>query len=163
MLSNDKCNAVPTFNALTRCDATSSYAGRGNLQLGQCGVFAKVTSAFCSLIQKPTPANIGKLLSTIERFIMLLYEYGNSDDKVSRARETLFTRRAGRWKRYYQHRMPYTSTSTEWDTRVYGTRFCLQHHTFPAHQILGGYKRMNQLIGYRNGYALHLRVQYVVL
>ena len=82
MLGDQKCKALPAFHALTGCDTTSSFAGRGKHTAWiTWNMFPDITSALCTL------------LSTFERFVVLLYDRGSSDENVNSARQTLFTQK----------------------------------------------------------------------
>ena len=77
-LGNDKCDALPAFHALTECDTTSGFAGRGKRTAVQ-GCYARSTY---------TCPN-----TTIERFVILMYDKEIPDDSVNKAKQTLFTQK----------------------------------------------------------------------
>uniref|UniRef100_UPI00358E9C5E uncharacterized protein n=1 Tax=Myxine glutinosa TaxID=7769 RepID=UPI00358E9C5E len=93
-LGNDKCNAILAFHALTGCDTTSSFTGIGKRTAwSSWNAFVDVTPDLCRLAQTPTTASITQLLPNIERYIVLMYDRGSSDDNVNMARKTLFTQK----------------------------------------------------------------------
>jgi len=75
---NDKCDALPAFHALTGCHTTSGFAGRGKRTAVQ-GCYARSTH---------TCPN-----TTIERFVILMYDKEIPDDSVNKAKQTLFTQK----------------------------------------------------------------------
>ena len=77
-LGNDKCDALPAFHALTGCDTTSGFAGTGKRTVVQ-GCYARSTY---------TCPN-----TTIERFVILMYDKEIPDDSVNKAKQTLFTQK----------------------------------------------------------------------
>ena len=93
-LGNDKCDALPAFHALTGCDTTSGFAGRGKRTAWSVwNKFEHVTPALRTLVQTPTAAHIDGILPTIERFVILMYDKEIPDDSVNKARQTLFTQK----------------------------------------------------------------------
>ena len=68
-LGSVKCDALPAFHALTRCDTMSGFAGRGKRTAWLVwNKFSDVTPALLTLAQTPTEAHIDEILPTIERF-----------------------------------------------------------------------------------------------
>lgn len=93
-LGDQKCKAVPTFHALTGCDTTSSFAGRGKHTAWiTWNMFPAITPALCTLANTPTAANLRELLPTFDRFVVLLYDRGSFDENVTSDRQTLFTQK----------------------------------------------------------------------
>ena len=94
MLGDQKCKALPVFHALTGCDTTSSFVGRGKHTAWiTWNMFPDITSALCTPAHAPTMDDVRELLSTFERFVVLLYYLENSDENVNSARQTLFTQK----------------------------------------------------------------------
>ena len=95
-LGNNKCDALPAFHALTGCDTTSGFAGRGKRTAWSVlNKFEDVTPTLRALARTPT-AHIDKILPTIERFVILMYDKEIPDDSVNKARQTLFTQKVGK-------------------------------------------------------------------
>lgn len=86
LLGNNKCKALPAFHALTGCDTTSSFLGRGKRTAWVLwSRFSEVTPALCTLTQTPSALQIDEILPSIERFILLLYNRVSPDDSVNKA------------------------------------------------------------------------------
>ena len=93
-LGSVKCDALPAFHALTGCDTTSGFAGRGKRTAWSVwNKFSDVTPALLTLAQTPTEAHIDEILPTIERFVIQMYDKESSDSSVNKARQTLFTQK----------------------------------------------------------------------
>ena len=93
-LGDDKSAALPAFHALTGCDTTSSFAGRGKLVAWTTwNAFSDVTPSLCTLSHIPTKEEIAECLPTIERFIVQMYDRGSTASSVNEARQELFTQK----------------------------------------------------------------------
>ena len=89
-LGADKTLALPLFHALTGCDTTSFFAGKGKKSMWQTWqVYPELTDALLSLSSQPE--NIpDECLTTIERFIVLVYNRTSNLTSVNAARQNLF-------------------------------------------------------------------------
>ena len=93
-LGEDKCMALPAFHALTGCDVTSSFAGRGKRTAWSAwSIFNDATSVLCTLAKTPTTDDVLNVLPTIERLVMIMYDYGSSETSVDVERQMLFTKK----------------------------------------------------------------------
>ena len=94
MLVDQKCKALPAFHALTGCDTTSSFAGRRKHTAWiTWNMLPDITPALCTLAHTPTTDDVRELLSTFERFVVLLHDRGSFDENVNSARKTLLTQK----------------------------------------------------------------------
>ena len=92
VLGNRESHVLPVFHALTGCDTTSSFAGRGKRTAWTTwSKFADVSPALRKFAQAPTAADVEEVIPDIERFVVLMYDQGSLDDSVNKARKTLFT------------------------------------------------------------------------
>ena len=91
MFGVDKCNALPVFHALTGCDTTSCFNGRGKRTAWvSWNAFSSVTPALCD---RHSAAILREVLPTIERYVVVLYDQGSSENDVNLARQVLFTQK----------------------------------------------------------------------
>jgi len=82
------------FHALTGCDQTSFFAGRGKLTAWETwNVYNEVTEAFYDLSCKPSLELIEHYSPQIERFIVLIYDRASESENVNDARKYLFTQK----------------------------------------------------------------------
>ncbi|KAG7175900.1 hypothetical protein Hamer_G009939 [Homarus americanus] len=73
-LGPEKSRALPVFHAITGCDTVSVFAGHSKKATwATWNAFPEVTTAFLSLASTPSELPDG-VLSTLERFIVLLYD-----------------------------------------------------------------------------------------
>ena len=94
VLGVDKCKTLPVFHALTGCDTTSCFAGRGKRTAwASRNIFSSVTPALCALVDTPSAAVLREVLRTIERSVVVLYNRGRSEDDVNRARQVHSTQK----------------------------------------------------------------------
>ena len=92
VLGDRKSHILSIFYALTDCDTTSTFAGRGKRTAWTTwSKFADVSPALRKLAQAPTAADVEEVIPDIGRFVVLMYDQGSSDDSVNKARKTLFT------------------------------------------------------------------------
>lgn len=93
LLGKDKCTALPVFHAVTGCDTTSSFVGKGKKSAWDTwDAFPDVTCAFNQLAS--TPAIIPcTCLEVIERFVILLYDKTSTVMSVNVARKQLFSKK----------------------------------------------------------------------
>ena len=86
-LGNDKGDPLPAFHALTGCETTSGFAGRGKRTARSVwNKFDDVTPALYTLAQTLTSEHIDGILPTVERFVILMYYKEIPDDGVYKAR-----------------------------------------------------------------------------
>lgn len=94
VLGTDKSRALPAFHALTGCDVTSSFAGRGKRTAWSAwNALSSATPALCTLAETPTKDNIYEVLPIIERLVVIMYDRGSPESSVNRARQVLFTQK----------------------------------------------------------------------
>ena len=92
-LGPEKARALPVFHALTGCDTVSSFAGHGKKTAWAVwAVFPELTHALLKLSSAPNyiPQEI---MTTIERFIILLYDRTSTCTEIDTARRKLFAKR----------------------------------------------------------------------
>ena len=88
-----KCKALPLFHALTGCDVTSSFSGRGKRTAWNTWqAYDQLTAALSSIMQNPSEDTISQALPVIERFVILLYDKCSTEMEVNAARQELFTK-----------------------------------------------------------------------
>ncbi len=91
-LMNPKARAtLHVFHAFTGCDTTSSFAGRGKkTAFNTWNVFPEVTGAFEDLLHMQE--NFGSTtISTLQRFVVLMYDRTSDIAEVNDSRKHLFT------------------------------------------------------------------------
>ena len=89
-LGDAKCSGLPAFHALTRCDVTSSFAGKGKRTAWTAW---DATSAMYTLSRIPTTESVMNVLPIIERLIVIMYGRGSSENSVNGERLVLFTKK----------------------------------------------------------------------
>ena len=89
-----KARALPMFHALTGCDTTSAFKGRGKKTAWQD--YEEVTQTFTYLATHPFQClNINsEHFKRIERYVVVLYDKTSSLSFVNEAREELFCRKS---------------------------------------------------------------------
>ena len=93
-LGDDKCMALPAFHALTGCDGTSSFAGKGkHTDWSAWNAFDDARPALCTLANTPTTENVRNILPTIERLVVIRYDHGSPESSVNSERQMLFTQK----------------------------------------------------------------------
>ena len=92
-IGNMKSQALPMFHAFTGCDTVSSFSGRGKKTAWEIwNVFSDVTDTFAALMEEPEQSDVNAALTTLERFVVLLYDKTSSKSHVNEARVDLFAR-----------------------------------------------------------------------
>ena len=88
------CKTLPVFHAFTGCDTVSAFGGRGEKTAWNVWkVFPDVTEALEDLMLMED--NISDLsLSSLERFVVLLYDWTSDLLTVNDARKQLFTQQS---------------------------------------------------------------------
>ena len=86
------CAVFHVFHAFTGCDTTSALAGRGRkTAFNTWKLFPEVTAAFEDLLHMQE--NIGDTsISTLQRFVVLVYDRTSDIAEVSEARKHLYTK-----------------------------------------------------------------------
>ena len=95
-LGRPKAQALPVFHALTGCDTTSAFRGKGKKSAWQAWqAFEEVTDTFVHLSLHPfEDLNAdSSYFTAIERFIVVLYDRTSPLSLVNDAREELFCKR----------------------------------------------------------------------
>ena len=88
-----KCKSLTIFHALTGCDVTSFFCGRGKKTGWETWkAYQGVTNAFLELANTPTDLSAINM-SLIERFVILMYDRTSEIVKVNDSRRHLFSRR----------------------------------------------------------------------
>lgn len=91
-LGDDKGNALPAFHALNGGDTTSCFAGRGKCTAwSSWNAFRDVTPALYTLTQTPIAASIDEVFPVMEKFVVVMYDRGSSEDHLNQAEQVLFT------------------------------------------------------------------------
>ena len=87
-----KCGGVPAFRALTGCDVTSSFAGKGKRTAWTAwDAHDDATSDMCTLSRMPTTETVMIVLPIIKRLIVIMYDRGSSESSENGERLVLFT------------------------------------------------------------------------
>ncbi len=82
------------FHAFTGCDTTSLFAGRGKkTAFNTWNVFPEVTGAFEDLLHMQENFE-STTISTVQRFVVLMYDRTSDIAEVNEARKHLFTRKS---------------------------------------------------------------------
>ena len=92
-LGEDMSKALPIFHALTGCDTTSTFFGKGKKSAWKAWkAYKDVTNAFLFLAQNPFQQldKDSEVFKKIERFTVLTYSLKSSLSSVNEARLTLF-------------------------------------------------------------------------
>ena len=93
VLGTERCAALPAFHAITGCDTTSSFVGRGKKSAWKTWhSFPEATTAFSELSAVPSEVS-EKCLCLLERFVILLYDRSSSSVSVNMVRKQLFSRK----------------------------------------------------------------------
>ncbi|KAG7160196.1 hypothetical protein Hamer_G012740 [Homarus americanus] len=93
-LGPEKSRALPVFHAITVCDTVSAFADHSKKAAwATWNAFPEVTTAFLSLASTPSELPDG-VLSTLERFIVLLYDRTSTCCDVNVLRKKLFSRKS---------------------------------------------------------------------
>ena len=93
-LGQQRCEVLSVFHALTGCDVTSCFAGKGKRTAWAAWqAFDYLSDALTNLVQTPTADDISRALPSIERFIIIMCDRGSSETNVNNARQDLFTRK----------------------------------------------------------------------
>ena len=92
-LGPQRARSASMFHALTGCDVTSFFCGRGKKSAWDTWqVFPDVTDALLSLSESPNELS-NETMALIERFVVLWYNRTSNISKVNEARQHLFARK----------------------------------------------------------------------
>ena len=89
-LGDAKCGGLPAFRALTGCDVTSSFAGKGK-HTAWTAWDDYATSALCTLSRMPTTESVMHVFPIIKISIVIMYDRGRSESSVNGEILVLFT------------------------------------------------------------------------
>ncbi|KAG7158065.1 hypothetical protein Hamer_G028471 [Homarus americanus] len=93
-LGPEKSRALPVSHAITGCDTVSPFAGHSKKAAwATWNAFPEVTTAFLSMASTPSELLDG-VLSTLERFIVLLYDRTSTCCDVNVLRKKLLSRKS---------------------------------------------------------------------
>lgn len=88
-MGNNKSEALPAFHALTGCDTTSCFSGKGKKTARSTWKsYPEVTPAL-----RLSKACVSRILPTLERFVVLIYDRCSTENGVNSARQTLFAQK----------------------------------------------------------------------
>ena len=105
-LGDAKCGGLPASHALTGCDVTSSFAGKGKRTAWTAWYgYYDATSVLCTLSRMPTTESVMSVLPIIERFIVIMSDRGSSESSVNGERLVLFTQKGREIEISRQHKM----------------------------------------------------------
>ena len=94
ILGPDRPKGLPLFHALTGCDQTSSFVGRGKVTAWDTWErYPDVTTAFKELSMTPTAETVEICQPLIERFVIQMYDRSSKFTDINDARKELFTKR----------------------------------------------------------------------
>ena len=94
ILGPDRAKGLPVFHALTGCDQTSSFAGRGKVTTWDTWErYPDVTTAFKELSMTPTAETVERCQPLIERFMIQMYNRSSKFTDINDAQKELFTKR----------------------------------------------------------------------
>ena len=92
VLGPDRCTALPMFHAFTGCDTVSFFGGRGKgTAWDTWRSYNDITSIFVSLAN--TPESVESSVTSLERFVILLYDRTSSLEDINQARKHLFAQK----------------------------------------------------------------------
>ena len=92
VLGPDRCTALPMFHAFTGCDTVSFFGGRGKRTAWDTWrSYNDITSIFVSLAN--TPELVESSVTSLERFVILLYDRTSSLEDINQARKHLFAQK----------------------------------------------------------------------
>lgn len=91
-----KSRALPMFHAITGCDTTSSFLGKGKKTAWNAwSAYPEATNAFVYFIENAVDEDITTInhFSIIERFVVIMYDREREETFVNDARLNLFTKK----------------------------------------------------------------------
>lgn len=94
-LGRNKARVLPLFHSLTGCDTVSFFNGRGKKTAWDVwNVYPALTPVLTTLMEMPDVVVDDACMSTIERFVTLMYDRTSSLSKVNEVRQELFCKKA---------------------------------------------------------------------
>lgn len=92
-LDSNGALALPAFHAFTGCDTVSCFYGKSkNTALDTWNSYPEVTPVLISLSNSPSEIP-EEWITTLERFVVLLYDRTSTSSSVNNLRKQLFTRK----------------------------------------------------------------------
>lgn len=92
VLGPDRCTALPMFHVFTGCDTVSFFGGRGKRTAWDTWrSYNDITSIFVSLAN--TPESVESSVTSLERFVILLYDRTSSLEDINQARKHHFAQK----------------------------------------------------------------------
>lgn len=92
-LNTNVARALPAFRAFTGCNTVSCFFGKGKkTALDTWNNYPEVTPVFLGLSNAPSEI-CDEWMSTLEQFVVLLYDRTSTASTVNDARKQLFTRK----------------------------------------------------------------------
>jgi hypothetical protein len=91
-IGQDKAKALPGFHAFTGCDQVSAFSGRGKQTAWKTlESMPESIQTFKTLGSMPSDTDIAENMTTVERFVVLLYDRSSECQTTNDARQELFT------------------------------------------------------------------------
>jgi len=91
VLTQEQCEGLPFFHALTGCDNVSYFSGKGKKTAFQAWTcFPETTEVFKSLSSPIHTVNEVQM-NTLERFIVIMYSHTCSHHRINDARQAIFS------------------------------------------------------------------------
>ena len=107
-LGNGKCQGLSVFHALTGCDTTNSFWGKGKKSAWQAwDAFQEITTVFCDIAANPFRIinRDSENFKQIERFIVIMYDKTSLSASINDiSEEVSFVTRIMGWRNCLQHR-----------------------------------------------------------
>lgn len=93
-LGTEKAESLIAFHALTGCDQTSFFSGRGKVTAWETWkLFPEITASFKALSNTPDQRIIFDVQPSLERFVVLMYDRTSTTGCVNEARKHLFAKK----------------------------------------------------------------------
>jgi len=112
-LGPEKAESLIAFHALTGCDQTSFFSGRGKVTAWETWkLFPEVTASFKALSNTPDQSIILDTLPSLERFVVLMYDRTSTTGSVNEG-STSLQRKEEQLMLYHQHQRHYCNMSSD--------------------------------------------------
>ena len=93
-LGKERSECLPLFHAFTGCDQVSFFAGRGKKNAWSTwNQFGELTTTLSTIMKVPSVSVLTDNFSTIERFVVLMYDRTSTSTSVNELRKILFARK----------------------------------------------------------------------